>query len=131
MGDGDGCRSVGVDLSWHRSRNCCAWGLGARYRVGRIILDNRTLVSCGGGLNSYCVGGGDGFRYVGVDVSLDQVMAEQRSLRRLFTLILVGLVPPYCLISCILHFAFCKKYIWKILPNQVCLPELPYLNGYV
>ena len=37
---------------------------------------------------------GDGCRYVGFDVSFGRVMAAQRSLRRLFTLILVGLVIP-------------------------------------
>ena len=131
MVGGDENRYVGVDLLWCWSRNCHVLGIGAQCQSGCVNLVNWTLVSCGVGLESYRVGGGDGFRYVGVDVSLDQVMAEQRSLGRLFTLILVGLVLPYCLISCILHFAFCKKYIWKILPNQVCLPELPYLNGYV
>ena len=39
-----------------------------RYPVDRIDLENRTLVSCGGVLDSCYVGGGDGCRYVGVDL---------------------------------------------------------------
>ena len=52
------------------------------------------------------MGGGDGCRYDGVDVSLVKVMSEWSSLRRLLTLILVGLVQTDCLVSCILHFAY-------------------------
>ena len=51
--------------------------------------------------------GGDVCMYVGVDVGLGQVMAAQRSLRRLFMLILVGLVLPDSLVSYILRFAYC------------------------
>ena len=53
------------------------------------------------------MGGGDGCRYDGVDVSLVKVMSEWSSLRRLLTLILVGLVQTDCLVSCILNFAYC------------------------
>ena len=53
-------------LSWRWSRNCCAWGLGDKYRFGRVDLENRTLVCCGGVLESYYVGGCDGCRYVGL-----------------------------------------------------------------
>ena len=88
-----------VGLPCHWSRNCHAWVLGTRYRVCRVDLENRTLVYFGGGLESYCLGSGDGCRYVGVDVSLGRVMAAQRSLRRLFTLILAVLVLPDCLVS--------------------------------
>ena len=52
------------------------------------------------------MGGGDGCRYVGFDVILGQVMAARRSLRRIFMLILVGLVLTDCLVSCVLHFAY-------------------------
>ena len=40
------------------------------------------------------MGGCDGCKYVRFDVNLGQVMAAWRSLRRLFMLILVGLVLP-------------------------------------
>ena len=39
-------------------------------------------------------GGGDGRRYVGIGVTLGRVMAAQRLLRILFTLILIGHVLP-------------------------------------
>ena len=39
-------------------------------------------------------GGGDGRRYVGIGVNLDQVIAARISLKILFTLILVGHVLP-------------------------------------
>ena len=42
---------------------------------------------------------GDGCRYVGVGVSLSWVITAWRSLRRLFLLILVGLVPHNFLVS--------------------------------
>ena len=51
------------------------------------------------------MGGSDRCRHVGVDVGLGWVMAERRSLRRLFTLIIVGLVLPDYLVSCILRFS--------------------------
>ena len=53
------------------------------------------------------MGDDDGCRYVGSGVSLGWVMVAQRSLRRLFMLIIVGLVLPDCLVSCFLHFASC------------------------
>ena len=59
------------------------------------------------------MGGGDGCRYVGFDVSLGQVMAATRSLKRLFTLILVALVLPNCLVSCVLSFANCVFHFAK------------------
>ena len=62
------------------------------------------MVACGGGLETYCVGDGDKCRYVGVDVNLGRVMVEQRSLRRIFTLILVDLVLIIFYISCVLSF---------------------------
>ena len=58
MGGGDVCSYVEVDLLWRQSRNCCSWGLGARNHVGRVNLENWALVPCGGGLESWCVGGG-------------------------------------------------------------------------
>ena len=45
------------------------------------------------------MGGGGGCRCVGVDVSLGRVMAAGRLLRKFFTLILVGIVLPDCLVS--------------------------------
>ena len=50
------------------------------------------------------MGDGDECRYVGVDVNLGRVMVEQRSLRRIFTLILVDLVLIIFYISCVLSF---------------------------
>ena len=105
MVNSDGCRYVGVDLLWHQSQNCCTWGLGLRYRVGRAELENGTLASCGSGLEAQCVGGGDVCRYVGVDVGLVK-MASLRSLRRIFMLILLVLVIPDYLLSCILRFDY-------------------------
>ena len=104
MGGGDGCRYVGIDLSWLRSWNCCAWGLGAQYCIGRIDLENCTLVTCDSFLGSQCVVGGDLCRYFGVGVSLGRVMVLRSSLRRIFTSILIGLVRPDCLVSFVLHF---------------------------
>ena len=69
MGGGDGCMYVWVDLLWLHIQNFQAWGLGELYIVGHVYLENLTLVYCGDGLESYCVGGGDGCRYVGVNVS--------------------------------------------------------------
>ena len=52
------------------------------------------------------VGGGI-CRYVGIDVSLGRVMAERRSLRRLFTIFFIGILLTDCLVSCVLHFSYC------------------------
>ena len=52
------------------------------------------MFSCGGGLEAYFLCYGDECRYVGVDVTLGRMMAARRSLRRLFTLILVDFVLP-------------------------------------
>ena len=52
MGGGYGFRYLGVDLSLRQSQNSRAWGIGTRYRVGRVNLENQTLVYCGGGLES-------------------------------------------------------------------------------
>ena len=93
-------------LSWRWSRNCRAWGLGTRSHVRRADSENRTLVSCGGGLESYCVDGGGGCRYVGIEVSLVWVMVSRISLRTLFVLILVGFILPDFLVSCLFHFAY-------------------------
>ena len=82
-------------------------GYRVRYCVGRVNLDNGTLVSCGGVLYSWCVGGGGECSFVGIDVSLVEVMAARRSLRRIFSLILVVLVLPGSLVSCVLHFDYC------------------------
>ena len=53
------------------------------------------------------MGDGDGCRYVGVDIGLGRVMATRKSLRRLLTLITVGLVLPNYLLSCVLCFSYC------------------------
>ena len=45
-------------------------------------------------MTAYFVGDGNGCRYVGVDVSLVQMMAARRSLRIFSTLILLYLVLP-------------------------------------
>ena len=78
MDGGDVCRYVGVGLTWRRIRNCCTWGIVSQYHVGCVNLEKRTLVSCGGSLESYCLGGGNECRCVGVDVGLDQMMAARR-----------------------------------------------------
>ena len=70
-------------------------------------MENWTLVSCGSGLDLYHVGGGYGCRYAGVDVSLDWVMAAQRSLKRLLTLLIVGFLILDCLVYCVLSFTSC------------------------
>ena len=49
---GDGCRYVGVNLLWCLRSNYCARGLGLQYLVACVDLENQTLVSCGGGLES-------------------------------------------------------------------------------
>ena len=59
------------------------------------------------------MGGGDICRYVGFDVSWGQVMAARRSPRRLLTLILVGLLLPDCLESCVLSFAYYNSHSVK------------------
>ena len=47
-------------------------------------------------------------------------MASYRSLRILFTLILVGLVLPDCLVSCVLNFAyFVVRFVKIITPKLV------------
>ena len=73
-----------------------------QYCIGLIDLKSRNLVSCDIFLESLCVGSGDTCRSIGVDVSWDQVVAARISLRRIFTLILVGIVLPDCFISCVL-----------------------------
>ena len=50
--------------------------------------------------------GGGGCRCVVNNVRLGRVMLSQRSLRIIFTLILVGLVLNDCLVSCVIYF-FC------------------------
>ena len=60
------------------------------------------------------MGGGGGCRCVGIDVSLSRVMAAWRSLRRLFTLIPVGLVLPDCLLYYALSLAYCVLSFAKI-----------------
>ena len=49
------------------------------------------------------MGGGDGHGYIGVIVNLGQVIAAQISLRRIFTIILVGCVIP--IFRYLAHFA--------------------------
>ena len=78
------------------------------------------------------MGGGDGCRYVGDDVSLGRVMAARRSLRRIFTVILVGLVLPESLVSCVLCFSYCYLHFSKI----INLVEIYYVGelsfyGYI
>ena len=52
----------------------------------------------------------DGCRYVGLDISLGRMMAARRSLRRLYTLILLDLVLPI-----IRYLAYCILILdWKI-----------------
>ena len=51
--------------------------------------------------------GGYVFRYVGFYVGLGQVMAAQRSLRRLLMTILVGLILLDYLVYCLFRFAYC------------------------
>ena len=68
------------------------------YHVFCVGLEIRTLVSCGGLLKLSCVGGGGSHSYVGVGVNLVRVIAARRSLRILFTLILLGSVLPIFLI---------------------------------
>ena len=72
------------------------------YRVCRIVLVNRTLVSCVKVLEASCVGDVDGCRYVGVGLSLGKVTSARRSFRRNFTLILVGRV-----LSIFRYLAYC------------------------
>ena len=45
------------------------------------------------------MGGGDGYMYVGVDVGLGRLIMSWRSLRRIFMLILIGLVLTEYLVS--------------------------------
>ena len=47
-----------------------------------------------GGLKGIACGGFDGYRYVGIGDTLDQVIVSWRSSRRLFTIILIGGVLP-------------------------------------
>ena len=61
----------------------------------------------------HSVVGGGVCRYFGIDVRLVRVMAERRSLRRVFTLILVGLVLTNCLVSCIFRFSYSVLHIAK------------------
>ena len=63
------------------------------------------------------MGAGGKCRCVGIDVSLVRVIAPHRSLRKLYTLILVGLLLSDCFVSYVLHFsyfilcfAFCEKF---------------------
>ena len=79
MGGGDGCRYVGVYLLWRLSQNCCSWGLRLQYCVGRVDLENRTVVYCGNGLDAWYVGGGGGCRCVGIDVSCTKSIAKKFS----------------------------------------------------
>ena len=56
------------------------------------------------------MGGGDGHGYIGVIVNLGQVIAAQISLRRIFTIILVG-----CVIPIFRYLAYCVLLLdWKI-----------------
>ena len=56
------------------------------------------------------MGGGDLFKYAGVDVGLGRVMMSWRSLRRLFMLTPLGLVLSDYLVFCVLRFAFGEKW---------------------
>ena len=62
--------------------------------------------------------GGDEFGYVEVDVGLGPVMVGRRSLRRIFTIILVGLVLPDSLVSCVFSFAYFVFHFLKI--RDIC-----------
>ena len=77
-------------------------------------MDYRTLVSCGSGLEAYYGGDGERFMYAEVDVTLNWAMAELRSLRRLFTLILVNSV-----LTIFKHIAYCVLLLdWKSGPHK-------------
>ena len=74
----------------------------------------------------WCLGGGGGCRCVGIDVSLGRLMDSRRSLRRLFILILVGLVLTDCLLSWVLRFAYCVLIFARI--RMVLLTTTHYLS---
>ena len=106
MDGGDVCRYVGVYLLWRRSQKCLSWGIRVRYLVDHIDLENLTLVSCGSGLESWCVGGGDRCRYFGFYVRYGRVMVVQSSLRGILAIIPVGVVLSNSLVSCVFSFAY-------------------------
>ena len=58
--------------------------------------------------------GGDGCGYVEVDVGLGRVMIARRSVRILFTVILLGLVITDSLVSCVLNLSYCVLRFVKI-----------------
>ena len=58
--------------------------------------------------------GGDGCGYVEVDVGLGRVMIARRSVRILFTVILLGLVITDSLVSCVLNLSYCFLCFVKI-----------------
>ena len=60
-------------------------------------------------------GGGDGCRYVEVEFSFCQVMVSRRSLRTIFTLIILGFILPAFLVSCILCFSYSVLRFAKII----------------
>ena len=62
------------------------------YHIFCVILENRALVYFDGGVKASCVDDGYGFGYVGIGVSLGRVIAAQRSLKIIFTLILIALL---------------------------------------
>ena len=61
--------------------------------------------------------GGGGCRCVGIDARLGRVMAARRSLRKLFTIILLGLVLTDCLVSCVFSFAYRVLHFAKSVKN--------------
>ena len=71
------------------------------------------------------MGGGDGLGYVGVDISEGRVMTAQRSSRRLFVLILVGLVLPDSLVSCVFCFAY---FVFCFAKNVMFINQSPKID---
>ena len=60
------------------------------------------------------MGGVGGYRYVGIDIILVRVISARKSLRKIFTLIIIGLILSDCLVSCVLRFAY---YVFNFAKN--------------
>ena len=82
--------------------------------VFRVILVSQALIYCFRGLRASFVRCCGGFRYVCIGVNLDQVIAERRLLRRLFTVILVSpILPIFISLAC-----FVLLLGWKIFSKE-------------
>ena len=92
-------------LSLGRSRNGCVLSVIVALNPELSCLGSQDVESClpcrfrnldldflWQALKGIVCGGGDGYRYVRIGATLDQVIAARGSPRRLFTLILVGCV---------------------------------------